>query len=256
MKNLNKSKFTLLFLEGNIYSSIMLGALLKNNIIPTQVVYIKNTNIIIPNYLSEIELANSFLNNFDLSMKFCLNSLSRIKNYINYYEFTTHSINSIEFIEFIKRNIKGAILFTGGGILSKEILSIDDVKFIHIHPGIIPDIRGSDGILWSFLLRKKLGYSVFYMNSGIDTGCRIHTKEFSNLLFLEPLKSLSRNDQYRYLLKYYCSLLRALTFLEVVKTNRDLYYLECFEPDSGTGNQYFGMHQILKDKVLEKMISK
>lgn len=101
MKNLNKADFTLIFLENNIYSSIMLGTLLKNNIIPAQIIYIKNTNRIIPNYLSEIELANSFLNKFNLAIEFCLNSLSNIKNKTNYYEFITNSINSMEFIEFI-----------------------------------------------------------------------------------------------------------------------------------------------------------
>lgn len=94
------------------------------------------------------------------------------------------------------------------------------------------------------------------MNSGIDTGCRIYTKEFENLSFLEPLKKLSKNDQYRYLLKYYCTALRALTFIEVVKNNKDLYSLNCLEHEINTGKQYFYMHQILKDKVLEKMINK
>jgi hypothetical protein len=62
------------------------------------------------------------------------------------------------------------MLFTGGGILPENILSIPKLRFIHIHPGFLPDIRGADCILWSIMLAGQPSATCFYMSSGIDTG--------------------------------------------------------------------------------------
>ena len=54
------------------------------------------------------------------------------------------SIDALSLKEYLMKQDTKTVLFTGGGILKQELLSVSDLKFIHIHPGIVPDIRGAD----------------------------------------------------------------------------------------------------------------
>ena len=95
--------------------------------------------------------------------------------------FETLDITNLEdekLIKYIQTEQDKTFLFTGGGILKEKLLSIKDTKFIHIHPGVVPDVKGADGIFWSYLLKNKVGYSCFYMNSGIDTGDIVQINEY------------------------------------------------------------------------------
>jgi len=63
-----------------------------------------------------------------------------------------------------------AFLYTGGGMVPETLLGAAGLRILHIHPGWVPELRGSDGMLWSSLLRSELTASLFYMSSGIDEG--------------------------------------------------------------------------------------
>ncbi|USW02753.1 hypothetical protein KUA23_08550 [Pseudomonas pergaminensis] len=62
------------------------------------------------------------------------------------------------------------LLFTGGGIVPKRLLEITTLKFIHIHPGHLPEVRGADCVLWSYLMKGRTSATCFYMAPGIDDG--------------------------------------------------------------------------------------
>ncbi|MDG2012101.1 MAG: formyltransferase family protein, partial [Pirellulaceae bacterium] len=87
------------------------------------------------------------------------------------------NINCKKVIDSIKSCPQEYIIFCGGGLLRREILALPK-RFIHIHPGVVPDVKGADGILWSSLVRKRIGMSAFFMNQGIDTGDIIQTREY------------------------------------------------------------------------------
>ena len=81
------------------------------------------------------------------------------------------------------------------GILPPSLLALPGVKFIHVHPGFLPYVRGSDGLLWSALIRNKPGVSVFYMDPEIDGGKIISAGEISPLTFpvsKVPLRGVAR----------------------------------------------------------------
>jgi hypothetical protein len=69
------------------------------------------------------------------------------------------------------------VLFTGGGIVPRALLALDGVRFIHVHPGCVPLVRGSDGLLWSTLVRGAPGATVFFLNERIDMGDVIESLE-------------------------------------------------------------------------------
>ena len=72
--------------------------------------------------------------------------------------------------EYLDRQTDKEYLFTGGGIVPQSLLDAPGSRFIHVHPGFLPDIRGADGLLWSMLTRGRPSASAFYMAPGIDTG--------------------------------------------------------------------------------------
>lgn len=156
----------------------------------------------------------------------------------------------------IERGSYGAILFTGGGILKDKILDIPEIKFIHIHPGIVPDIRGADCLFWSYLLRNKAGYSAFYMNSGIDTGDILIKKEYDIEFGEIDFSSSDNYDIYMNILMYYDPCLRINTFIELlnsVHATQRLDDLHFERQDPNEGRMYFFMHKELRDFVINKM---
>ena len=151
-------------------------------------------------------------------------------------------------------------LYTGGGLIGRALLEMHGVRVIHIHPGIVPDVRGADGILWSTLIRGKLGYSGFYMNPGIDTGDIMIRREYELPQFDKQKfhPEWTFEDLYKALLFSYDAHLRASTLLELVGfAQRNGYALDQLPSERQTeseGRTYFFMHPKLRNVALGKML--
>ena len=74
-------------------------------------------------------------------------------------------------------------IFSGGGILKKEILELS-TKFVHFHPGIVPNYRGSTCFYYSILNDDECGVTAFIMEEGLDVGDVICKKNFKKLSLL------------------------------------------------------------------------
>ena len=83
---------------------------------------------------------------------------------------TSGEINDDNVYDAICDSPQTLFLFSGGGLVQPRLLSIAGKKFVHTHPGIVPDIKGADCFFWSLLLRNRPGYSCFYMSEEIDQG--------------------------------------------------------------------------------------
>jgi len=88
-------------------------------------------------------------------------------------------VNTPEVISHIKDMDAAYVIYSGpaGVILRDGILDAGKI-FIHAHPGVLPDYKGSTTIYYSMLLRKELGCSVFTMNREIDGGEILLMKTF------------------------------------------------------------------------------
>ena len=66
------------------------------------------------------------------------------------------------------------IVFTGGGLIRSNILSIPSLGIVNCHSGILPRYRGMDVVEWPLLeadLEKaQVGLTLHYMDRGVDTG--------------------------------------------------------------------------------------
>jgi len=110
----------------------------------------------------------------------------------------------------------GEILFTGGGMVPKRLVETGHIRFIHCHPGYLPDLRGADCVLWSILLRGRLSCSCFYMASGIDTGDVILSLDLPYFCVDLSDSSLSTKNIYRLVYSFLDPWVRAAVLRNVL----------------------------------------
>ena len=178
---------------------------------------------------------------------------------INYQDFTesfqTLMVNDYKDPELqnpISNLEHKTILFTGGGIIPPSLLSLPDVRFLHIHPGFLPFVRGADGLLWSILTRHKPGVSIFFMDSEIDNGNIISAGETSFLTF--PVNKEKRPDDqtlYRFIFSYFDPMLRAQKLIEVFKQVKDPANLQGNPQNMSKGLTYRFMHPTIRNIALK-----
>ncbi len=153
-----------------------------------------------------------------------------------------------------------AVLFTGGGIMPRQLFEIPGVHYFHVHPAHLPQIRGADGLFWSILVRGTPGVSCFYMNAGLDTGNLIAVEDLPTPIFRLPKNIIRPDDQalYRILFSYYDPLVRADIFARILQkipdiSDKTLASIPSFNQNQENGVTYHFMHPRLKAEVLKKL---
>jgi hypothetical protein len=167
-------------------------------------------------------------------------------------QFTAENYDDPDLHRRIARERAGTFLYTNGGRVPASLLDRPGLRILHIHPGVVPEVKGSDCLFWSMLTRGRPGMSCFYMNAGIDTGDIILTREFDPPLYPQ-LNDIGDTDlAYRALLHAYDPHLRAQTLLDIVKLSPDgrLGDLPSTRQAPGAGRSYFWMHPRLVAKAL------
>jgi hypothetical protein len=146
------------------------------------------------------------------------------------------------------------VLFTGGGLVPPGLLHLPGVRFLHVHPGLLPQVRGADGLLWSTLVRGRPGATCFWLAEAIDTGPIVFAEEFPPLA--APLGAASRPDDetlYRAIFSFWDPLLRADCLARAV----DAGALEPGWParpqPSSIGVTYHFMHPALRRAALARL---
>lgn len=83
-----------------------------------------------------------------------------------------NSVNDKECIEALKRINPDIVVVNGTRIISEEVLSCVNAKFVNLHAGITPKYRGSHGAYWALYNNDKenAGVTVHFVDKGIDTG--------------------------------------------------------------------------------------
>ena len=125
------------------------------------------------NILEELNFDNDFYENM-----YNFNNVKKFQNKIIYV--TAKNINDNKIIKLINNIKSDYIIFSGGGILKKEILNTEP-KFVHIHPGYLPFIRGADAILWSIKKYHEFASTSFILSENIDAGQIIYQESLNFL---------------------------------------------------------------------------
>jgi hypothetical protein len=154
---------------------------------------------------------------------------------------------------------RSTVLFTGGGMVPASLLALPNCRFIHVHPGVLPDIRGADGLLWSLLVRGRPGATAFYMAPGLDTGDIIQASD----LDLPPLPpgfaDLDPATAYRLLYAVVDPLLRAVHLGRVIAWGQaahggDLFNLPAQAQQADDGRTFHFMHARLRQQALARLL--
>ncbi len=150
----------------------------------------------------------------------------------------------------------GTVLFTGGNLVPAELLSLGGLRFLHVHPGFLPFVRGSDGLLWSMLVRGRPGVSCFYMVPGLDEGDLIAAKEFPAIqIKLPPGPRPDDKMLYRMVFSFLDPVLRSRLLLRVLEGGADPAALPAIPQELETGITYHFMNPILRRVALDRIFT-
>ena len=151
---------------------------------------------------------------------------------IYYDEVNAENCNDEKIIDIIKHRKERYFIYTGGGILKEEILSIGK-KFIHVHPGLVPEYRGSTCIYYSIINDDKCGATAFFMAKDIDKGDIIARKTFR--------KPKISNIDYEY-----DSYIRSSLLVDVIQGYIKHGRFSSKPQNLDKGETYFIIHPVLK----------
>lgn len=152
-----------------------------------------------------------------------------------------------------------AFLYTNGGIVPETLLAHKDLRILHMHPGVVPHIRGSDCFLWSNIVRARAGVSCFYMSAGIDEGQLIQTMEFHqpDLSALHPHLGGQDDDlAYRALLFAIDPQLRGQVLVGALQRSaacEDLRALPCEVQSTPNRPAYLWLHPVLRAPLMQRL---
>jgi methionyl-tRNA formyltransferase len=162
--------------------------------------------------------------------------LTLIQKYnLPYKLLNTNNPNSEEVIKIVKALNQEIIIYSGPGgvILSNSILSAGK-KFLHVHPGIVPEFRGSTTVYYSLLEQKKLGATAFFMSQEIDCGDVIKTQVY------EPPNDRTLLDV------YFDPFIRSQLLVDVLQELEIKGVLSSESQRNDSGETYFIIHPVLK----------
>jgi len=169
-----------------------------------------------------------------------------------YVSISVDSVNDINLVSYIENLDVDGVIYTSGGIVKNARLLAKNV--LHIHPGIIPQVRGSDGLLWSVLTREMIGESCFFMGAEIDEGPLIHQKEYSILPL--PKRYLDHNiGMYEFVIDYYDPFFRGKLLEEVLGITDGLSNVVVRNRSDRESVEYYTMHSQLRGKAFEKIFT-
>ncbi|HEX6044112.1 MAG TPA: formyltransferase family protein [Pyrinomonadaceae bacterium] len=128
------------------------------------------------------------------------------------------------------------------GVIYRDVtINAFRLGILNHHIGILPAYRGRSVLEWSLLQGDTVGITVFFIDTGIDTGTRILIKEPVDI---SGYKSVEKAKEYLFSLDQ-ISFPKALALL----TDRE----PTFQLNDGTGPRYFVMSKLFQG-VVERLL--
>lgn len=111
-----------------------------------------------------------------ISMKNDEQTVSKRAN-IPVYSVNSSDINDDSVLALIKETGIKTWVFSGGGIVKPHFFKAG-IRFLHIHPGQLPEVRGSTCFYYSLLCDNTLAATAFFLTEEIDAGEPIVCQHF------------------------------------------------------------------------------
>ena len=120
---------------------------------------------------------------------FNIKECKNIKNSLDVSLHLTNSYNNKKTLDWISKLDPNIIVVHSNGWVGKSIRNVSGIELIiGGHPGLTQFYRGAYSAFWAMYNREqeKIGYSIFHIDSGVDTGDLIFQKKIN----------ISENDSY------------------------------------------------------------
>lgn len=237
----------------SLYTTIVTEELSRNNITPVAII-VKDI-FSIKRFISEFRrnpcalikkisrklLFRKLRNKNKLSLaayfnekKFLCNSVDDLEEIYKIPVKKCNDFHSEEIIKYIDSFSSDLIVFTGGGIIKKNLLSLPKVGILNCHMGILPYYRGMDCHLWALINSDfdNIGLSTHLMDEGIDTG---------NLLKIMRIKveQAEKFNDVEDLIEYFMPQFIVETIIDIQNNS----YIE-LKQDQSDGKQYFSIKNV------------
>ncbi|MGA1823330.1 MAG: formyltransferase family protein [bacterium] len=151
---------------------------------------------------------------------------------IAYTVMHAESCNDEQVVKELAKRPEEYFVFAGYGIL-REVFKAGK-KLIHVHPGKLPQYRGSTCPYYSILIEGTWYCTALIMEEGIDQGDIITMKEF-------PLPARGIDAT-----RIYDPYTRAEVLVDVIKQLADTGALKTYKQDLMQGTDYFIIHPVLE----------
>jgi hypothetical protein len=140
---------------------------------------------------------------------------------------------------------RGALLYTGGGMVPESIVGLENVELFHVHPGILPGLRGSDCALWSLVGAGYPTATLFRLREGIDTGPIVTAGALPPIKIKVHRLPADRKTVYRAVFAFYDPWVRAVMLRRAIETTNGFSCFETRPQSDGGGSLFRFMHQAL-----------
>ncbi len=154
-------------------------------------------------------------------------------------------INSQEIREALSKAECKNFIFTGGGILKKEVLSLD-IDFIHVHPGDINYYRGSTCFHYSYLNKQSVSCTTFIMRKELDRGEVLDISHIHQNIFIE-------NDQSFFIDYIYDPFIRSISLKKLFPHLENLKKKKKIRINKFYGHDHYVIHPVLRSLFIKKI---
>ena len=167
------------------------------------------------------------------------------KNSIPVYK--VRDFNSATSESLLQEIAPDLIVFSGGGLIRKNILKIPTLGVLNCHSGLLPRYRGMDTLEWAILESQRelpeVGLTLHFMDTGVDTGpiLRQYRQALSFGDELAVVRERLEPEMVRLILSGVRDLQRGALKAQAQKGSE--------------GRQYFVIHPRLQEKAALKLMS-
>jgi len=169
---------------------------------------------------------------------------------------SAENINDIEIASILNKLSTKDWLFTGGGILNKNLFT-NGRRYLHIHPGKLPEYRGSTCFYYSLLKENSLAATAFFLTPALDKGNVLVTCHFK--------LNMKLDEKHNYFMDYILDpWIRAQTLKSFLLANeremnnsilvdQEDSTIGRSKPKEGVDRTYYVMHPLLRALTINKI---
>ncbi len=154
-------------------------------------------------------------------------------------------LNEPKSLAFLKAHRPDLIVFTGGGLIRKQVLEASGIGVLNAHRGILPLYRGMDLVAWTILDGRQedpgCGVTLHFMDMGVDTGAILKTRRIP----------VNDGDTFKQL-RVRVEIPSVELMMDAIRAARD-GTLKPKPQRRDEGRQYYIMHPRLVDAVKDKL---